>query len=338
MAIVAYPIGSIAASTYIARGTAASVTALYPPSSALVGAQVWFTDRPTAQGGAYVVRESSGTPGTYIYDRVGGGVIVADTWVNCNLYNMTTYDGCMFRVTDFGVNGMDCIATGGMLRIKNRSGDGINIKALDFLMSNAWINFGGGSATYVQDGNTVTVTKTGHGLLAGFDGASIFLTGGTGTFTSETCTNFERLSADSYRCTSATSRSTSGNLGTNTAKTYLPWTYTYPTGLIQKGDAVSIGLVWRRFNSSANNKTLGFEYSGTVLSSLVRTTGTNWISESSASALFTSASNKFLANNVVSSEATDTTRTLAITSTLANATDWDLLMPVSVNYTSRSTI
>lgn len=303
------------------------------------GKFVYFTDRPTVKGGWSSVRESTGTPGTYIADRLGGGAIVHDTWSNCNAnYDMTVYNGCTFRVTDIGVNGMDFFATGGLLRIKNRSGDGINIKTYDFLMSNAWINFGGGSATYVQAGNTVTVTKTGHGLSADFNGASIFLTGGTGTFTSESCSNFTWLSPDSFSCVSATSRSTNGSLGANTAKTYSPWTYTFPTGLIQKGDAVSTGLVWRRFNSSANNKTLGFEYSGTVLSSLVRTTGANWFSESSSSAIFTSAYNKFLANNAVSSEATDTTRTLAITSTLANAADWDLLMPVSVNYTSRSPI
>ncbi len=118
MSIIAYPIGSIAASTYLARGTAAAVTALYPPSADLVGTQVWFTDKPNAQGGAFVVRESSGTPGTYIYDRVGGGVIVADTLANIlsgyvpDAAGFAKYSGCRFRVTNVGYSGSDWYSNG----------------------------------------------------------------------------------------------------------------------------------------------------------------------------------------------------------------------------------
>lgn len=313
-------------------GTAAGAPT---PTAADVGKFAYFSDRKMWLS----VRESTGAAGTYIYDRIGGGAIVADTLANIiAAYNMTTCDGCTFRVTDIGVNGMDFFATGGLLRMKNRSGDGINIKVWNFVMSNAWINFGGGSSTYVQADNTVTVTKTSHGLTSDFNGASIFLTGGTGTFTSETCTNFTYIDANSFSCTSATARTTSGNLGTNTAKTYSPWTYTYPTALIKKGDAISLGGIWRRVNNSANNKTLTCEFSGTQINTSARTTAGTWLLEASPSAVFTTANNKFMVSGVSTSETTDTNSTWAIASTLANAADWDLLMPINTNYISRSPV
>lgn len=261
---------------------------------------------------------------------------MVDTWANLQAAHAATpfANDTSLRCTDIGVSGMDCFATGGTLRLLNSSGQSINVSAWRFLLSNAWINFGGGSATYSQSGTTVTVLKTSHGFTSDYNGASIFLTGGTGTFVTETCTNFEWVDANTFRCTSATSRTDSGNLGTNTAKTYLPFTYTYPTGLIKNGDVISAS-VWRRCNNNSNNKTVSYEFGGVVINTQVRTTNTAWVLESSSSATFT-ADNKFLVANASASESTISDNIFRIASTLANAADWDLIMPVSANYAGRS--
>lgn len=103
--------------SYAVRAAWASLPAA---SSLSVGQPVWSDDKPTSKGGSFEVRESSGTPGTYIYDRVGGGPIVHDTLANClSGYNMTTYDGCTFRCTDIGESGSDWYASGGNINPKN---------------------------------------------------------------------------------------------------------------------------------------------------------------------------------------------------------------------------
>ncbi len=307
------------------------------PSSLQTGTTAWFTDKPDSKGGAFVVRESSGTPGTYIYDRIGGGPIVHDKFANCvSGYNMTTYDGCTFRCTDIGVTGTNFIATGGLLRAANYSGSAVYLYNPTFDMSSKWILFGGSGGTYSQTGTTITVTKASHGLVSGFNGASVHLSISTGLAITGTFSNFTYVDANTFAVTSSVSQSTSGNLASNTAKTYMPWTYTAPAGLIKAGDQLFLTMLWRRCSNSANNKTLSFEYSGVLMGSLFRTTaGVNWLFEGPTAAYYVGDST-FLGGTATPTPYTDTTSTYAITGQLSNGADWDLYSPPAIYYVPRS--
>lgn len=87
-------------------GTAAGAPT---PTAADVGKFAYFSDRKMWLS----VRESTGAAGTYIYDRIGGGPIVADTWANIvtnyvpDAAGFAKYKDCRFRVTNVGVNGSD---------------------------------------------------------------------------------------------------------------------------------------------------------------------------------------------------------------------------------------
>lgn len=274
-----------------------------------------------------------------------GSYVAVDTWENCNTYNLTAYEGCTFRVTDLGVTGFDFIAVGGKLRIKNLSGAGQFIYAKPFDMSLAYILFGGGSLTWSRDASgLITWTKTGHGLTSEFNGATCHMTqgtlstGSTNITTGWGFTNFTYVNANTFTTQSTVLEAGTGSAGSNTSKTYLPWTYTFPTGLIEAGDSCAFGFAWRRCSNSANNKTLTTEYSGIVIGTTARTTaGANWVAEGSVSLSYT-ASNKFIGSALFSEQQTDTTSTWALASTLANAADWDLIMPININYTPRSPV
>lgn len=271
--------------------------------------------------------------------------VAADTWANCNTYNLTAYEGCTFRVTDLGVTGFDFIAVGGKLRMKNLSGAGQFIYAKPFDMSLAYILFGGGSLTWSRDANgLITWTKTGHGLTSEFNGATCHMTqgtlstGSTNITTGWGFTNFTYVDANTFTTQSTVLEAGTGSAGSNTSKTYLPWTYTYPTSLIQAGDIVGIGAIWRRCSNSANNKTATVEYSGVAALASSRTTAAaNWVMEVPTLLTYT-ASNKFLGSLLFTSQQTDTTSTWALASTLANSADWDLLLPISVSYAPRSPV
>jgi len=71
------------------------------PSSLQTGTTAWFTDKPDANGGEFVVSGTS-TPGTNIWDRVGGGYLTIDTWANIlSNYAAATYpEGAKAFATD----------------------------------------------------------------------------------------------------------------------------------------------------------------------------------------------------------------------------------------------
>lgn len=265
-----------------------------------------------------------------------GSYVAVDSWANLQLYASSAYEGCTFRASDIGVSGTDFIVKNGVLRVKNYSANALQIHVPDFTTVNMWINFGGSGATYSQTGTTITVTKAAHGLESQFNGASVYIAISTGLAVSGTFTNFTYVDANTFTVTSTVSQSTSGNCASNTAKTYMPWSYTYPTGLIKKGDLLQCSSAWRRCSNSANNKTITFEFGGNAFGSSARTTaGANWLVEASNSAQFVTDST-YITSAVTASPATDSTSTLLVASTLANATDWDLILSPSAVYTPRS--
>lgn len=308
-----------------------------PASASLVGKRAWFTDKPTAQGGAFVVRESSGTPGTYIYDRVDGGVIVADMLANCNAnYNMTTYDGCTFRVTDIGASGYDFVATGGYLRPKNNSSTGIQLFAKDFgdVATAGYLLIAGNGGTYSQSGNIITVSLTGHTLPATeFNGCNVHLTIATGTALTGWYTNFQQTGADTFQATSTASLSTNGNLAANTSDTDAPWSYTVPAGLIKRKDSLALSS-WVRSKATAGNKTLKWLYSGTQVSANTLTSTAAWTFTGPSAQYFVGGDASFITTGA-STTSTDTNRTYTLRMVCATNTDWVFALPTSLAWGPR---
>lgn len=199
-----------------------------------------------------------------------------------------------------------------------------------------YINFGGTSATYTQSGNIITVTQTAHGMTTEQNGGLIYLTQSTGTFVSEWCSGFTYINANSFSCTSMVSRTTSGNLGTNTSETFIPWSFTMPVGLIKKYDILGISFLLR-VKPSANLKTLKPYYSGfltTAAAGLTQTTGTTWLGANPVVFNFNS-DNTFVITGLTTTAVTDTNRTFTVSSTLANASDWQMIIVNGIPYQPR---
>lgn len=199
-----------------------------------------------------------------------------------------------------------------------------------------FINIGGSGATYTQTGDTVTVTWTAHGLTADRNGSFVYLTQSTGTFVTEMCTNFTYVNANTFTCTSATSRTTSGNLGTNTAETFGPTTYQVPSGLILAKDSLALAMK-HQAKSSANNKTLKYYYTDLAISASgtsITTAGTmNYVG---AGGQYFVTDTTFETTGLNTTPATDTNRTYKVSSTLANASDWHFVCLNIVSITPRA--
>jgi hypothetical protein len=145
-----------------------------------------------------------------------------------------------------------------------------------------WILFGGAAATYAQSGYTVTVTKTTHNLTAAaHNGQSIYLTQSTGTFTTEMCTNVQWVSANSFTCTSAVSRNTSGNLGSPTGLEITLATVKVPANLLGATGGLTINAGYSCFLDATNGVTIKAKYGGTALITLANVTNNQnfWVND-----------------------------------------------------------
>lgn len=151
-------------------------------------------------------------------------------------YDPTTYDGYSIKATDLGREGIVLYASDGRWRLYGGTNIMTTLDPGDILFPGLMPS--GVAATYSQSGTTITVTSTGHGLQSWMNGSRVHLTQGTGTFVTEWCTNFTRVDANTFTCTSAVSQTTSGDLGTNTAETYSPLEYVLPDLDFQFGDYV----------------------------------------------------------------------------------------------------
>lgn len=136
------------------------------------------------------------------------------------------------------------------------------------------ITFGGNGAVYSKTDTTLTVTLAGHGLLSWMNGSKIYLTGSTGLFLTELCTDFTYVGANTFTCESAVTETTSGNLGANTSETFLPSaSIALPADLVVKpGDLLALLVVtWGK--SSASAKTRRYYYNNVAINSGSVTTG-----------------------------------------------------------------
>lgn len=117
---------------------------------------------------------------------------------------------------------------------------------------------GGSGATYSQTGTTVTVTWTAHGMTASLNGASVNLTQSTGALLTGWFSNFSYVDANTFTCVSAVSQSTSGNLGSNTAKTTC-LSLSIPANSLGPNGGVNFFASFVTKNS-AGNKNLYFDF------------------------------------------------------------------------------
>lgn len=195
-------------------------------------------------------------------------------------------------------------------------------------------NAAAGTITYSQTGTTVTVTHAAHAMTADMNGGQIYLTQSTGSLLSGWFTNFTIDPSDplnKYTCTSTVSQSTSGNLGTNTAETVLPFSYTVPSSLI--ADFVSIQLGYIRCGTAAATKTLKTYFDSALVDSL--SLGANQYKGFTFSASQNFLTNTRYFNNGASLGLTLTTPIYTCSLQTSLATAWTSIAPSYVSYTDR---
>ncbi len=122
------------------------------------------------------------------------------------------------------------------------------------------------AATYSQTGTTITITSTGHNIPAtSLNGFDVYLAFGSGAAVTGWFTNFNRVDANTFTCTSSVSQSTSGVVNTNIAET----TITELTSTIRGGLPGANGsLLWRFFkshNNSAGTKAVLLKFGGSTV-------------------------------------------------------------------------
>jgi len=253
--------------------------------------------------------------------------VVIDTWANCNLYNLTNYAGCTFRVTDIGAGGYDFIATGGYLRPKNNSSSPIQLWGADFtnFATLGFLLVGGNGGAYSQTGTTITVTLTGHGIPSDLNGSKCHLTIGTGSALTGWFSNFTYVDANTFTVTSGVSQTTSGNLAANTSNTTIPWTYTFPDGLIKQKDSIAL-TGYNRAKATAGTKTIRYLYAGVQRAASAITNSDVFTASGPSSQVFVGGDNLFLTTGSAAL-ATDTDRTYSVQMQLATNTDWVWFLP-----------
>jgi hypothetical protein len=241
----------------------------------------------------------------------------------------TTIVGKLARFTDVGRDGGILVeATSGGYRILGRS----NILPADEV---GHITFGGTSATYSQSGTTVTVTQTAHGIPTWMDGSTIHLTQNTGTFITEHCTNLVVTGNDTFTCTSATSRTTSGNLGTNINETFLPFSYVIPSEFVfEIGDTIAPQFIEVSKNS-AGTKTKRTYSNGVAQAAITATTGGLVTSPGAGTLIIMSPTTWANASLTDTGPRTMGNKTFTFSTQLASATDWAYRKFFAVTFTTR---
>jgi len=206
-----------------------------------------------------------------------------------------------------------------------------------FGSSDGALIIGGSGGTYSQSGTTITVTLTSHLIPASvIDGCKVHLTISTGGATTGWFTNFTRIDANTFQCTSSVSQSTSGNLGTNTAETYIPWTYTYPAGLLRRKDSAGHSNAWILAKAASGTRTYRNYTGGVVHGSSTFTATTGLITAVSFGAAIFTATDKVLISGVSSSPQTLANLTRQISVQLPASTDWLYFCPGIESTTGRN--
>lgn len=263
-------------------------------------------------------------------------LLARDTAANINAnYDPTTYNGCVAVATDLGNPGIgvELIAANGAWRVK--SPGIVNFATAKLVPSNWYINCNPSGATYSQSGTTLTLTWTSHGIPNNLNGANIYLAPSSGTATSGWYSNIAVVDANTITCTASASRSTSGNIGSNSVETYLPTLITFPSFLIRAGVVVNFsGFHWAKTGASTKSaKLYAFgSYSGTAnltTSGQITAIGIQGYGQG----LRFSTDTNFYFNSLTSiMNYTVTDMTLKFSSTCATANDWHAICTEWITY------
>ena len=238
-------------------------------------------------------------------------------------YPAASYVGGIARASDLGKAGVEVISSGSNWIVSG----GTFVNILNTMASVKYIVINSSGLTYSQSGTTVTVTATGHGFTAATNnGASIYLTQSTGALVSGWFTNLTYVDANTFTCTSTVSQTTSGNLGANSAETFMPTFMAMPDGLFVDGTLYQSQISYM-CKSTAGNKTVR-TYFGSYgpSNSAVKTTGSFFDLLSSNLFLFSSSTSFFCGATqglITMSGSKDFKGSLQI----ASAGDWAMAIP-----------
>lgn len=257
-------------------------------------------------------------------------IIAEDTLANIlSSYPAGSYPNKLALATDVGVRGALFLSNGTNWSQYNG--------VADFVSTLIWGVFGGSGATYTQTGTLVTVTATSHGMSAtDLNGASVHLTISTGSALTGTYTNLQIVDANTFTVVSSVSATTSGNLGSNTAETMNPNTYTYPSRLSVSDTLNSSSFMLVK--PTANTKTKKYYFGGQNCSSSNQTSTAVWQQVGHGTLLMTSVSSGVCSSYIVSGFAkrTAASNLLQASLQLANATDWAFMLLQRVGITTNS--
>lgn len=185
---------------------------------------------------------------------------------------------------------------------------------------------GGSGGTYSQTGNTITVTMP-HTITSAQNTASVHLTISTGDALTGWFANFTYVDANTFTVESTVSQSTSGNLGTNTAETFVPLVPVIPTGMLDLfGDLINI-VNQCLSTASAGTKTWRAYLNDIALTAnTTQTTAGQYVQHAPNSIFMLSDSlwQQFGSANVSRERGNNT---ITFSMQLAASTDWALLIP-----------
>jgi len=194
-------------------------------------------------------------------------------------------------------------------------------------------NSAAGTITYSQTGTTVTITHTAHGMTTDFNGGEIYLTQSTGALLSGWFTNWTYVDVDTYTCVSTVSQSTSGNLGTNTAETVFPYSYTVPTSLLST--MVVMFQSQHRKVLTTGTKTMRSYFDSILSTTTSVTTATQWAFINTSNVVFVS-NTMYYVSAVFNALQALTSPVFTQSVQLSIATTWAASSPDSVSYVNRS--
>lgn len=189
------------------------------------------------------------------------------------------------------------------------------------------------AATYTQSGTTITVTSALHNIPATtYNGYNVYLDFSSGAATDGWYSNFQRVDANTFTCTSSTSQTTSGGLNTNTSEITLTDLTTAIIGGSLGPNGLLRGNLLTSYLANTNSKTLK-----------VKLGGSNIYLQNHNSASGTGAVNQFVMGNRNSASAqssssagtpNNATQTSRLNTTIDTSVNSSLTVTVTVGTAS----
>jgi hypothetical protein len=132
------------------------------------------------------------------------------------------------------------------------------------------------ASTYSQVGKLVTITWTGHGITAAYDGSSLYIPVATGLLASGKYTNLTYVDANTLTVYSDVSQTTNGAIATNTVETTIA-SATVIGGLMGASGSINLNLS-SCHDATATAKVFKIKYGSKLIAlpSPTTTSGSKW--------------------------------------------------------------